>query len=110
MCLSDRLSLSLSLSTLPRTDKCIRMSKTDIYINNIYLNNLKIIYIYIYIEECIFRQQVSFVKDDGTLFIIFNSNFSCLLVIFLMSGSRWYNLPTPLLGQDMTQGQFLSGV
>ena len=24
--------------------------------------------------------------------------------------SSWYYLPTPPLGQDMTQGQFLSGV
>ena len=51
------------------------------------------IYIYIYILKSIFRQQVvikaSFIKDDGTLFIIFNCNFSCLLVIFRVSGSRW---------------------
>ena len=26
------------------------------------------------------------------------------------SGLEWYYLPTPPLGQDMTQGQFLSGV
>ena len=26
------------------------------------------------------------------------------------SGERGYYLPTPPLGQDMTQGQFLSGV
>ena len=26
------------------------------------------------------------------------------------SGTTWYYLPTPPLGQDMTQGQFLSGV
>ena len=25
-------------------------------------------------------------------------------------GRDWYYLPTPPLGQDMTQGQFLSGV
>ena len=25
-------------------------------------------------------------------------------------GPEWYYLPTPPLGQDMTQGQFLSGV
>ena len=46
----------------------------------------------IYIEEYIFWQQViqaSFVKDNGTLFIIFNFIFSSLLVIFLVSGSRW---------------------
>ena len=34
------------------------------------------IYIYIYIEECLFKQRViiqaSFIIDDGTLFIIFN--------------------------------------
>ena len=46
---------------------------------------------YIYFEECIFRQQgiiqASFVKDDRTLFIIFI--FSRLLAIFLVSGSRW---------------------
>ena len=24
--------------------------------------------------------------------------------------NKWYYLPTPPLGQDMTQGQFLSGV
>ena len=59
------------------------------------------IYIYIYIfffffffsEGCIFRQQVvietSFIEDDGTLFIIFNWNFSSLLLIFLVLGSRW---------------------
>ena len=38
------------------------------------------IYIYIYIQE-------SFVKDDGTLLIIFNFTFSSLLVIFLVLGS-----------------------
>ena len=36
------------------------------------------------VKECIFRQQViiqaSFIKDDGTLFIIFNCNFSRFLV------------------------------
>ena len=46
----------------------------------------------IYIEECIFKQQVilqaSFVKDDGTLFIFCNFVLS-LLVIFLLSGSMW---------------------
>ena len=51
------------------------------------------IYIYIYIEECMFRHQiiiqVSFVKDDGTLFIIFNFIFSSFLVNFLVSISRW---------------------
>ena len=51
------------------------------------------IYIYIYIEECIIRQRVvikaSFTKNDGTLFIIFNCNFSSLLVSFLVWGSRW---------------------
>ena len=26
------------------------------------------------------------------------------------SDQKWYYLPTPPLGQDMTQGQFLSGV
>ena len=54
------------------------------------------IYIYIYVcvcvcvcvyfEECIFRQQViiktSFIKDDGTLFIIFDCNFSSLVIFF----------------------------
>ena len=34
-----------------------------------------IIYIYIYFEECIFRQQVivkaSFIKDDGTLLVYY---------------------------------------
>ena len=29
--------------------------------------------------------------------------------VFLYT-SLWYYLPTPPLGQDMTQGQFLSGV
>ena len=43
-------------------------------------------YIYIYIYTYI---QASFVKDDGTLFIILNFTFSRLLVIFLVSGSRW---------------------
>ena len=33
--------------------------------------------------------QADFVKDDGTLFIIFNFIFSSLLVIFLVSGSWW---------------------
>ena len=51
------------------------------------------IYIYIYILKCIFRQQViiqrSFVKDDGTLFIIFYLIFSSFRVIFIVSGSRW---------------------
>ncbi len=28
----------------------------------------------------------------------------------LLNTSVWYYLPTPPLGQDMTQGQFLSGV
>ena len=44
----------------------------------------------IYIEVCIFKQQViqvSFVKVDGTLFISFNFIFSRLLIIFLVSGS-----------------------
>ena len=27
-----------------------------------------------------------------------------------LSSAFWYYLPTPPLGQDMTQGQFLSGV
>ena len=43
------------------------------------------IYIYIYnIEECIFTQQVikaSFIKDDGTMFIICNCTFSSLVGI-----------------------------
>ena len=47
---------------------------------------------YIYIEKCILRQQViiqtSFLKDDGTLFIIFKCSFSSLLVIFLGSESK----------------------
>ena len=30
--------------------------------------------------------------------------------VCLLSAARWYYLPTPPLGQDMTQGQFLSGV
>ena len=33
-----------------------------------------------------------------------------LHIIFQISWSRFLYLPTPLLGQDMTQGQFLSGV
>ena len=33
---------------------------------------------------------------------------ACLSVCVSMC--EWYNLPTPPLGQDMTQGQFLSGV
>ena len=32
------------------------------------------------------------------------------LRVFLISFNRWYYLPTPPLGQDMTQDQFLSGV
>ena len=43
-------------------------------------------------EECIFKQKViqaSFVKNDGTLFIIFNFIFSRFLVIFLVLGSGW---------------------
>ena len=51
------------------------------------------IYIYIYIEEYIFQLQVvikaNFIKDDRTLFIILNCNFSSLLVIFLALGSKW---------------------
>ena len=27
-----------------------------------------------------------------------------------LNNLQWYYLPTPPLGQDMTQGQFLSGV
>ena len=46
----------------------------------------------VYFEESIFRQQViiqaSFVKDDGTMFVIFNFIFSRLLVIFLVSGKH----------------------
>ena len=34
---------------------------------------------------------------------IFYSKVSCSIL-------KWYYLPTPPLGQDMTQGQFLSGV
>ena len=41
------------------------------------------IYICIYFEECIFKQhviiQASFVKDDGTLFIIFNFIFPSMI-------------------------------
>ena len=52
---------------------------------------MHLVYIYIYIEECIFRQQVimkaSFVKDSRILFIILDFIFSSHLVIFLVSGS-----------------------
>ena len=39
------------------------------------------------VHICIYIQ-ASFVKDNGTLFIIFNFILSRLLVIFLLSGSR----------------------
>ena len=39
------------------------------------------VYIYIYFEECIFRQQIiiqaSFVKDDGTLVVYYFFKTSC---------------------------------
>ena len=38
-------------------------------------------------------------------FIVFIFLF-CIIIRFLL----WYYLPTPTLGQDMTQGQFISGV
>ena len=66
-----------------------KLTHTHTHTHTIYIY----IYIYIYIEECIFRQQViiqvSFIKDDGTLFIISNFIFSRLLVIFQVVGSRW---------------------
>ena len=33
-----------------------------------------------------------------------------LMHLFFWGVQAWYYLPTPPLGQDMTQGQFLSGV
>ena len=44
--------------------------------------NAKIIIHYIYFKA-------GFIKEDETLFIIFNCSFSSLCVIFLVSGSRW---------------------
>ena len=68
--LSVSLSLFLSLSLSVCLSVCLSLSL------NIY------IYIYIYIEEYIFGQVIiktSFIKDDGTLFIISNCNFSNII-------------------------------
>ena len=51
-----------------------------------YIHRYIHIYIYIYIYIYI---KASFIKDDGTLFIIFNGNTPSLLVLFLLSGSSW---------------------
>ena len=57
------------------------MGQIDQFENNSYLIA---IFDAIYIEECIFRQQV-IIKDDGTVFIILNFIFSSH-VIFLVPG------------------------
>ena len=51
------------------------------------------IYIYIYIQECIFSYQViiqaNLVKDNGTLYIIYNFISSRPIISFRVLGSGW---------------------
>ena len=58
----------------------------------------------------VFFAEVGFWQGKLAVFIFFKCTRVCqLLVCFSPSPKRYY-LPTPPLGQDMTQGQFLSGV
>ena len=41
---------------------------------------------------------------------VLSSSKSSLFLLLVVEPATWYYLPTPPLGQDMTQGQFLSGV
>ena len=53
--------------------------------------------------KALFSMKSDEIHETAYLIIIMN-------VVKLKSFKYWYYLPTPPLGQDMTQGQFLSGV
>ena len=45
-----------------------------------------------------------------SIYDLLKFDFAILFMQVFHVSFYWYYLPTPLLGQDMTQGQFLSGV